>query len=79
MENAQTENSAAAAEEHIAAYRSAAESMQRLADAAIHPRPDHEVWLMIYCHAVASDRTPYGHSVKWADDGLAEYRKRFTP
>lgn len=39
--------------------------------------PDDSVWLSIYCAVANCFNSEKPNAVAWADEGLAEYRKRF--
>lgn len=91
MENAQTENNAAGGQsrstvglemhhspEMLAAIEKTAAAAEK---SAIAPRrevmSDDSVWLSIFCAVANCFNSERPAALKWADEGLAEFKKRF--
>ena len=91
MENAQTDNSAACGQsrstvglemhhppEMLAAFEKMAAAAEKSAVAQRREvMPDDSVWLSIFCAVASCFNSERPAALKWANDGLAEFKKRF--
>lgn len=63
--------------EVIAAMTKMSEACEKSVPPKREIEPDDSVWLSIYCAVANCFNSEKPNAVAWADEGLAEYRKRF--
>ncbi len=84
MQNEQTENSAdggrslSTVELEMRQPKEVTEAIQKIAEATKTPQlQDEMVWMQIFCAVANCFNSERSVAIRWADEGLAEFRRRF--